>query len=105
MLSGENGLSQAVIKRIQHLRESKGYSSYELAKRIGKAGLTITGQGITRQERGSVAAVTVDYVFAAARALEVSPASLLGLEKCERCQGAPPSGFICAVCGMVGAEC
>jgi transcriptional regulator with XRE-family HTH domain len=103
MLKGENGASQAVIRRVKHLRERKGYSSYDLARRIGAAGLTITAQGITLQERGATLTVTVDYVVAAAKALEVSVTWLLGLEVCERCQGSPPPGFICVVCEAEGA--
>lgn len=100
MLIGENKLSVAVIQRIQHLRELKGYSVDELARRVSEAGVTITRQGIAQQERGRTRSVTVDYMFAAATALGVSPASLLGLEPCERCGGSPPPGFICAVCGI-----
>lgn len=100
---GENGVSQAAIRRIARLREDRGYSSYELARRMSEAGVTITGQGITRKERGEVSTVTVDYVLAAAEALGVSLVSLLRPVVCERCYDEPPSGFACLECGMEGS--
>lgn len=98
----QNWLSQSAIARIKFLRESQGISSYELARRLGSMGVTITAQAITLQERGRTKAVTVDYVFAAAKVLGVSAELLVGLEECERCHDAPPVGFMCPMCGCEG---
>lgn len=95
----QNRVSRSVIARVKFLRESQEISSYELANRLAMFGVTITGQGITLQERGQTKTVSADYAVAAAKALGVSPGLLLGLEECERCHDAPPAGFMCPVCG------
>jgi len=93
-------VSRAVIGRVYKQRDLMGLSTRALAERVARAGYPITSQAISAHETQPGARLTVDYVFAAAKALYVSPSVLLGLGgECRTCRGEPPAGFTCNACG------
>lgn len=98
---GNNAVSAQVIMRIWQQREAHALSTRALADRVTKVGgYPITGQAISTHETQPGARLPVDYVFAAAKALWLSPAALMGIAAaCSTCKGKPPQGYTCNACG------
>lgn len=86
---------------IRRLREYRGLTYAEVARRLTATGQPIAVLGLRRIERGD-RRVDVDDLFALAAVLGVEPSRLLDAQQCNRCLGAPPSGFTCNHCGQEG---
>ena len=96
-----NTHSQEAIARMRQLREAKGLSAQKLATRMTVQGHPLSRTTIANMENGhSRSMMTVDELFAFARALCVSPEVIIGTAPlCSACQGDPPAGFQCLACG------
>jgi transcriptional regulator with XRE-family HTH domain len=88
-------------ENLRRMRQHRGFSYAELARRLAGLGHPILDTGLLKIEKGD-RRVDVDDLVALAAALEVSPADLLG--PCSACTGTPPPGFTCDVCGKSGAR-
>lgn len=87
------------ITRIRAIRKQRGITAEELAEAMTRAGYRVDRPLITRAEIGMRKEISVDWLMAAAEALDVPPASLLGRPSCEQCLDVPPPGFSCTTCG------
>lgn len=105
------GVSDTVGAQLRSLRKRVGLSVEEVAKLCaGAAAPELTAnvlyaiEGGRRKEGERTRTVTVDELFALARALEVTPGMLLPglLRECATCRGTPPAGFTCRACGTEG---
>ncbi|MDT9688157.1 hypothetical protein Q5762_07275 [Streptomyces sp. P9(2023)] len=95
-------ITRRVIDELATARRAQKVSALEMANRMTGLGYPIKRSVIANCETGRRAEISVDHMVFAARSLELSPATLLvrcGVAKCPTCNGAPPAGFTCNVCG------
>lgn len=89
---------------LRHLRQQRGHTISLLAHKTEFGGHKVNKVAITDIERGHTLAgspknVTVDELFALARALKVRPETLLRSPDCDACRDMPPAGMTCNACG------
>ena len=94
-------VGRAVAANVRHLRTAQGISTARLSKMLGEHGRPIQATGITRIE-GLYRAVDADDLVALADIFGVSPAEMLTPFRCKACNGEPPAGFSCRICGADG---
>lgn len=93
-----NSLSRQVLTWIRHLRKVRGLSGAEFVAAVTAAGYPMAPHSLRNWESRQEAALTIDFVAAAAKALDVSIDDLVATV-CGNCNGSPPSGFTCTRCG------
>jgi transcriptional regulator with XRE-family HTH domain len=97
------GLSLRYYTR--RVRHNQRWSQEELARRLTEAGLPTARANVGIRERRN-SPVGVDEAVALAAILGLPGVDALieaaAGESCQRCQGAPPPGFACTLCGAGG---
>ncbi len=91
-------LGDLIAARIKHLRKQARMPYAELSARLTELGQSIPRLGLARTERGE-RRLDVDEVVALAAALGVRPGDLFD-PTCGRCDGSPPPGMVCGLCGV-----
>ncbi|MGW4648065.1 helix-turn-helix domain-containing protein [Kitasatospora sp. NPDC004289] len=91
--------SAEVIARIRRHRLADGMSAQALADALTANGHPIARSTIAKQETGKATAITVDQVVATAQVFKIPPEALLSDMPCAICEGEPPAGFACNLCG------
>lgn len=92
-------VSAEVIARVRKLRQDRNISARKLAELMAATGFPATRTSVAQGECGYLKAVSVDWVVAAAKALDVSADVIFRGPKCASCVDAPPQGFTCNACG------
>ena len=82
-------------RRLIREREARGWSMREAGAKIGLSASTVM-----RAETGRDCALSTAMALAATYGLTLS--DLLAEGPCDRCDGKPPAGFICAACAREG---
>lgn len=88
----------ALRRNVERLRLARGLTQEGLARALTTAGCPMLPGAVGKIERGA-RRVDVDDLVALAGALRVGVDTLLVVEPCGTCQGAPPGGFTCSACG------
>jgi transcriptional regulator with XRE-family HTH domain len=100
-----NKLSVRVALNARRLRTARRWSVRDLSRRLRSLGCPISPATLCGRETGSrPARVSVDELAGLAEVFGVSPADLLSEDltvTCSNCNGEPPSGFSCCICGAV----
>lgn len=97
-----SSLSADLIAKVRALRKIQGLSTQRLTDLMTAGGFPINRSVLANMESGRVAAVSVDFLDAAARALHTDLLTLLTQPAaCPTCFGTPPAGFTCNTCGGV----
>jgi transcriptional regulator with XRE-family HTH domain len=95
-----NTRSQKVVSRIRMMRLARGWSAQHLANVMTEQGHRISRATIAKFECGARRLVTIDDLWAFARAFQVPTDQLLDDgPACLVCNNAPPAGFACLNCG------
>lgn len=84
-------------RRVRAERERRGLTLRALASASG-----VNATTVLRAEQGHDVALSIAAALAAGLDLPLS--ALLAELGCARCDGTPPTGFICAGCGRGGAS-
>lgn len=95
-------VSALVAKELYRLRRANGLTQPAMADRMGELGWPLTRSGVANVERGHRRSIDLEYFVAAAKAVNSDPAQILtrvGVALCVICDGTPPPGFTCNVCG------
>lgn len=97
-------VTAAVVRGLRSARKTRGVSAQELAERMTATGYPMKRSVIANVESGRRAEISVDYLAAAAAALELDAPSVLRsvVAPCPQCKGDPPTGFTCNTCGTGG---
>lgn len=100
-VNGPGKAARNVAANLRRLRDARGLSTTALERMLGERDRPIHSSAITRIEhcqRG----VDVDDLVVLADIFDVSPTALLEPFECPTCEGEPPSGFVCRMCGAEG---
>lgn len=102
--------ASVVGRNVHALRKARGMSSANLAAKLRETGIAISDTGIRRIELGyrpsvetARVSVSVDQLMAFSKVLGCTPDRLLTEVNCQQCNGAPPDGYVCAVCGATNS--
>jgi len=71
-------ITQTVVENLSALRRARHWTGFEVAERMTKLGTPWNHQIVSKLERGSRVAVTVDELVTLAALFEVTPEKLLG---------------------------
>lgn len=97
-----NDVSALVARELRRLRRVRGLAQPAMADRMAEIGWPVTRFGVSNVESGHRRSIDLEYLVAASRALDADPAQILtrvGVALCVICDGTPPPGFTCNVCG------
>ena len=92
-------ISEVVIARVRELRKKRGITALRLAELMTGGGYRTSRVAIAQAETGHRKEVSVDWTWAAARALDVPVKALLLGPDCFTCADSPAEGFTCNSCG------
>ena len=81
--------------RLRQERECRNWTLRQFGTAAG-----VNATTVLRAEQGHDVALSIAVALAAALGLPL--AALLAELECARCDGAPPSGFVCLACGRGG---
>ncbi|PJN00848.1 hypothetical protein CG740_23380 [Streptomyces sp. CB01201] len=84
------------------MRHEQGVSAQLLADRMTELGYPTKRSALANVESGRRKEISVDYLVAAAEALNTDLLTVLvrcQLVACPACKGSPPGGFTCNSCG------
>lgn len=88
-----------VVRRIRALRHRHGMSAQALADLMTQHGYPVLRSAIALAENGRRHEISVDWLAAAAQALNVSITTLWHGPACLQCSDSPPGGYSCNACG------
>lgn len=91
-------VSADVIARVRRLRKDRKIAAHKLAELMTQAGYPTSRTAIAQAELGYIKQVSVDWVVAAAKALNVPAEVIFRGPECEACIDSPPEGFTCNSC-------
>ncbi|WP_073946500.1 helix-turn-helix domain-containing protein [Streptomyces kebangsaanensis] len=97
-------ITRIAVARIRDIRKQRGITAEVLAKGMTEAGYRVDRTWIVKAENGGRAQISVDWLMAAAEALDVPASALLAKPNCTACCDAPPPGFACTTCGAKAAR-
>ncbi len=97
-----NDLSERVAANCRRLRLQRKWSAKRLAELLADVGCPISRSVIANRESGShvTSHVSVDELYGLAKVFDVAVEVLVAERvMCPRCEGEPPIGFTCNLCG------
>ncbi|XVU25788.1 helix-turn-helix domain-containing protein [Actinoplanes sp. CA-054009] len=94
-------LQNNVVRNLGILRRARGWSLVNFVEKLAVQGWQTDRNQYGRLESGK-RSITVDELAILASVFGIDPWELTKAPNCNRCMGAPPSGFSCNACGAIG---